>query len=96
VLLWTPISVESAAEKSKVASLFYTGASRCKKSMTILNVNPDYRRFRDENWTELMEAIGSDSQGKWRDLVNSAKPFTRQKIRIDDLNEAVFEEEFPL
>ena len=33
-------------EAAKMASLFYTAASRCRKGMVLLNVDPEYQRFR--------------------------------------------------
>jgi hypothetical protein len=84
VLLWTPISAKGEEERARVASLFYTGASRCRKSMIILNVSPEYVQLRDGSWNDFMEAIGSESQDKWRERVSLAKPIRSQRINVND------------
>lgn len=93
VILWTPFAAKAEEEKAKVASLFYTGASRCRKGMIILNANPDYRRFKDETWNDFIEAIGSEKQSKWRERVSSAKPIGYQAIEVDDFDPFADEEE---
>lgn len=84
VIVWPPFAANTDEERAKVASLFYTGASRCKKGMIILNANPEYRRFKDETWNDFMEAIGSEKQDQWRERVAAANPIGRQVIEVDE------------
>lgn len=84
ILLWTPIQHQTEEDRAKIASLFYTGASRCRRSMVILNVDPNYRQFRNETWNDFMGAIGEEEQARWRQRVSAAAPIVPPKVRVDD------------
>jgi len=84
ILLWTPIPAQNDEERAKVASLFYTAASRCMKSMVILNVDPEFRQFRNEVWTDFFDAIGIEERNAWQKRVDQTRPNTRLAEIVDD------------
>lgn len=79
ILVWTPFNAQSEAETAKMAALFYTGASRCRKGMVIINCDPEFARFRNEAWTDFWSAAGNEMEANWRGRVANAKPLLNQR-----------------
>lgn len=80
ILVWTSIGAIPEEERGKIASIFYTGSSRCRKGMVILNSDSEFKGFRDERWSDFWAWFSDEEVAQWRQDVQQATPLRRPQV----------------
>ncbi|MCW5941106.1 MAG: ATP-binding domain-containing protein [Fimbriimonadaceae bacterium] len=83
VLLWSGHRTHANETEAMRHALLYTGASRSREGLIVLNGDDACRRFRTPVWKEFWSGQAPDRAARWRSNIERARPHWVE-IRADE------------